>query len=132
MTLLAPTTTALESGTSPADRGHPTRIVAAHVVRGRIGAEELTTELRVRTVAGGNLTLHRTSDGLEVLDGDSVPATVLAANLTAGAITIHVIHRVLVVPAHGRTSLRRARSHRPLTTPLVRPLPMPTPHSLPR
>lgn len=131
VTVFAPTTTAIESSTWPANRGHPTRIVAAHVVRGRIGAEELSADLRVRTVGGGTLTLHRTTDGLEVLDGDGDPATALTANLEVAGMTIHVIDRVLASTARGRTTLRRARP-RPTLAPLSRPLPMPSPHSLPR
>lgn len=132
VTVFAPTTAALESSTTTDDRRHPTRIVAAHVVRGRIGAEEMTADLRVRTVDGGNLTLHRTTGGLQVQDGDGVPAIVLAANLAAGAMTVHVVDRVLVSTVRGRPRLRRSRPHRRLTTPLARPLPMPFPHSLPR
>lgn len=84
------------------------RILRYHVVPGSVARDDLVAGQRLRTRHGDPLTVNVTDDAVFVIDGTGLPATVIAGDLTAGELTVHVIDRVLLPDVDQRARVGHA------------------------
>ncbi len=107
-TVFAPTNEAfdkLPAGTldeliKPTGKAKLTKVLAYHVVRGKVRAEQLQDGQTLRTVTGGVLTVNKEGDAITITDGAGNTATINQADIEATNGMIHSVDAVLM-PATG-------------------------------
>jgi uncharacterized surface protein with fasciclin (FAS1) repeats len=107
-TVFAPTNEAfdkLPAGTldellKPAAKAKLSKVLAYHVVKGKLTSAQLQEGTKLRTVTGGVLTVGKQGDAVTITDGAGNTATVNQADIEATNGIIHSIDAVLM-PAAG-------------------------------
>ncbi|NEU68216.1 fasciclin domain-containing protein [Spirosoma agri] len=108
-TVFAPTNEAfnkLPAGTvdgllQPASKAKLTKLLAYHVVKGKLTSAQLQDGQKLKTVTGGTLTVGKQGDTVTITDGAGNTATVNAADVEATNGIVHSIDTVLM-PAAGK------------------------------
>lgn len=108
-TVLAPTNDAfdkLPAGTfdelmKPAAKQKLVKLLAYHVVKGKLMAADLQDGQKLKTVAGGTLTVNKEGDVVTIVDGAGNSATINQADIEATNGVIHSVDTVLM-PAGGK------------------------------
>jgi uncharacterized surface protein with fasciclin (FAS1) repeats len=103
-TVFAPTNAAfnkLPSGTvdslvKPENKAKLTKILADHVVPGKLEASDLTDGKKLKTVEGEDLTVKRSGDTVIIVDTKGDSSTVTIANVNQSNGVIHVVDTVLM------------------------------------
>ena len=109
-TVFAPTNEAFEklpAGTleellKPAAKAKLTKLLAYHVVKGKITADQLQDGQKLKTVTGGTLTVAKQGDTVTITDGAGNTATVNQADVEATNGIIHSIDTVLMPTPAGQ------------------------------
>lgn len=107
-TVFAPTNEAfgkLPAGTvdellQPAAKAKLVKLLAYHVVKGKLTADQLQDGQKLKTVTGGTLTVGKQGDTVTITDGAGNTATVNAADIETTNGIVHSIDTVLM-PAEG-------------------------------
>ncbi len=107
-TVFAPTNDAfskLPSGTvdelmKPAAKAKLTKLLAYHVVKGKLTSSQLQDGQKLKTVTGGTLTVGKQGDTVTITDGAGNTATVNAADIETTNGIVHSVDTVLM-PAQG-------------------------------
>jgi uncharacterized surface protein with fasciclin (FAS1) repeats len=103
-TIFAPTNEAFEklpAGTldellKPASKNKLVKLLAYHVVKGKLTAEQLQDGQKLKTVTGGTLTVGKQGDAVTITDGAGNTATVNYADVEATNGIVHSIDTVLM------------------------------------
>ncbi|QJW90645.1 fasciclin domain-containing protein [Spirosoma taeanense] len=107
-TVFAPTNEAfdkLPDGTvsdlfKPAAKNRLVKLLAYHVVRGKLTVDKLQDGQKLKTVTGGTLTVGRQGDTITITDGAGNTATINQPDIEANNGVIHSVDTVLM-PASG-------------------------------
>ncbi|QHV94923.1 fasciclin domain-containing protein [Spirosoma endbachense] len=107
-TVFAPTNEAfnkLPEGTvdgllQPAAKAKLVKLLAYHVVKGKLTSDQLQDGQKLKTVTGGTLTVGKQGDTVTITDGAGNTATVNAADVETTNGIVHSIDTVLM-PAEG-------------------------------
>lgn len=107
-TVFAPTNEAFEklpAGTvdellKPAAKAKLTKLLAYHVVKGKLTSDQLQDGQKLKTVTGGTLTVGKQGDTVTITDGAGNTATINAADVETTNGIVHSIDTVLM-PAEG-------------------------------
>lgn len=107
VTVFAPTDEAFATTAGPSDRkdAELLRLLQYHVVPGTVTRADLHAGQRLRTLSGDMVTINVTRGNAFVIDSTGIPATLIETDLVAGNVTVHVIDRVLVPDAEGRSRI---------------------------
>ena len=108
-TVFAPTNDAfdkLPAGTldellKPAARSKLVKVLAYHVVKGKLKAADLQDGQKLKTLTGGTLTVNKEGDTVTIVDGAGNSATVNQADVEATNGIVHSVDTVLM-PAGGK------------------------------
>jgi uncharacterized surface protein with fasciclin (FAS1) repeats len=108
-TVFAPTNDAFEklsAGTfeelmKPAAKQKLVKLLAYHVVKGKLLAADLQDGQKLKTVAGGTLTVNKEGDVVTIVDGAGNSATINQADIEATNGVIHSVDTVMM-PAAGK------------------------------
>lgn len=108
-TVFAPTNDAfskLPAGTldplwKPAGKQQLIKLLASHVVKGKLTADQLQDGQKLKTVAGGTLTVGKQGDAVTITDGKGNTATINQADVEATNGIVHSVDTVLM-PAGGK------------------------------
>ncbi len=108
-TVFAPTNDAFEklpTGTfdelmKPAAKQKLVKLLAYHVVKGKLMAADLQDGQKLKTVAGGTLTVNKEGDVVTIVDGAGNSATINQADIEATNGVIHSVDTVMM-PAAGK------------------------------
>lgn len=92
----------LDELTKPAGKAKLTKVLAYHVVRGKIKAEQLQDGQTLRTVTGGVLTVDKEGDVITITDGSGNTATINQADIEATNGIVHSVDAVLMPAAGGK------------------------------
>ena len=103
-TVFAPTNAAfgkLPAGTvdtlvKPENKATLTKILAYHVVPGKLEASSLTDGKKLKTVEGEELTVKKSGDKVMIVDAKGGSSTVTIANVNQSNGVIHVVDTVLM------------------------------------
>lgn len=109
-TVFAPTNEAFEKlpeGTldellKPASKAKLTKLLAYHVVKGKLTSDQLQDGQKLKTVTGGTLTVGKQGDTITVTDGAGNTATVNASDVEATNGVVHSIDTVLMPAQSGK------------------------------
>lgn len=109
-TVFAPTNEAFEklpAGTldellKPAAKAKLTKVLAYHVVKGKLTSAQLQDGTKLKTVTGGVLTVGKQGDAVTITDGAGNTATVNQADIEATNGVIHSVDAVLMPAAGGK------------------------------
>ncbi|MEZ0611189.1 fasciclin domain-containing protein [Fibrella sp. WM1] len=86
----------LQSLTQPANKAKLQRLLAYHVVSGNVMASDLKDGQKIKTVAGGTLTVRKQGSSVMLTDGSGGSAMVTTADIQATNGTVHAIDTVLM------------------------------------
>ncbi|WP_338876409.1 fasciclin domain-containing protein [Spirosoma sp. SC4-14] len=109
-TVFAPTNEAFEKlpeGTldellKPASKAKLTKLLAYHVVKGKLMADQLEDGQKLKTVTGGTLTVGKQGDTITITDGAGNTATINASDVEATNGIVHSIDTVLMPAEKGK------------------------------
>lgn len=92
---------ALSDLLKPAAKAKLVKVLSYHVVKGKLKAADLQDGQKLKTVAGGTLTVNKQGDTVTIVDGAGNSAIVNQADIEATNGIIHSVDTVLM-PAAGR------------------------------
>ena len=92
---------ALDQLLKPAGKQQLVKLLAYHVVKGKLTADQLQDGQKLRTIAGGTLTVSKQGDAVTITDGRGSTATVNQADIEATNGVIHSVDTVLM-PSGGK------------------------------
>lgn len=92
---------ALDELMKPAGKQQLVKLLAYHVVKGKLTADQLQDGQTLKTVAGGTLTVSKQGDSVTITDGRGSVATINQADIEATNGVIHSVDTVLM-PAGGK------------------------------
>jgi uncharacterized surface protein with fasciclin (FAS1) repeats len=106
-TVFAPTNDAFEklpSGTfdelmKPAAKQKLVKLLAYHVVKGKLMAADLQDGQKLKTVAGGTLTVNKEGDVVTIVDGSGNSAIINQADIEATNGVVHSVDTVMMPTA---------------------------------
>lgn len=93
---------ALDGLLKPAAKAKLAKVLAYHVVKGKLTSEQLQDGTKLRTVTGGTLTVGKQGDAVTITDGAGNVATVNQADIEATNGVIHSVDAVLMPAAGGK------------------------------
>lgn len=87
---------ALQGLTQPANKQKLQQLLAYHVVPGNVMSSDLKDGQKIKTVAGGTLTVRKQGNAVMLVDGKGGSAMVTTADIQATNGTVHAIDAVLM------------------------------------